>query len=178
MSPESDAVHKNGHQQAGTSPAGQARTETFAIRPVTSDAAWREAVDVREEVFVREQHCPPDEEWDAFDDVSRHFVGYLDGRAVATARWRTATVDGQVVAKLERFAVRSVWRGRGYGRQLVAHLIEDARRAGFTSFYIHAQAHLASMYGSVGFEAVGEPFEEVGIPHIAMIRREPTRPAD
>lgn len=172
-------LHPGGGDSAPSAdPTRSERAESASLRieSVRSEAAWRHAASVREEVFVQEQRCPPHEEWDAFDEVSRHFVGYLELEPVATARWRTATVDGEAVAKLERFAVRSAYRRRGYGRRMVAFVLEDAWRAGFRTFYVHAQAHVASMYAAFGFEQVGEPFDEVGIPHVAMILRDPGVP--
>lgn len=139
------------------------------IRPVASDAEWAQARAIRTRVFIEEQACPPEEEWDAYDDVSRHFLGLVDGRVVATARWHAAFYEGRAVAKLERFAVLPDARGHGYGRSLVAHLIDDARRAGFDTLLIHAQAHLEAFYRSFGFQTASAPFDEAGIPHVRMI---------
>ena len=36
-----------------------------------------------------------------------------------------------------------------------------------------AQAHLTGFYGSLGFEAVSEPYDEDGIPHVWMRRPRP-----
>jgi predicted GNAT family N-acyltransferase len=144
----------------------------FFVRPISSEDEWLQARDIRERVFIVEQHCPPEEEWDAHDDVSRHFLGFLGGRAVATARWRTVPLDNRIVAKLERFAVLDEVRGEGYGRALVAAVIEDARKAGFDTQMIHAQAHLEPFYAGFGFVRVGHPFDEAGIPHVKMIRKE------
>lgn len=140
------------------------------IRPVQDGTDWAHVKAIRTRVFIEEQACPPEEEWDAFDDISRHVIGRVDGRPAATARWRTVPFDGKLAAKLERFAVLPEYRGRGYGRDLVAYVIEDARRAGFSLFVMHAQAHLEAFYRSFGFEPVGEPFSEAGIPHIKMKR--------
>ena len=99
-------------------------------------------------------------------------LGWVDGEAVATARWRTVAYDEEIVAKLERFAVLGGHRGRGHGTQLVRTVLDDARRAGFDTFLVHAQAHLRDWYEGLGFESTGRAFEEVGIPHVEMVRRE------
>ncbi len=141
------------------------------IQPVESEAAWEEARRIRQHVFVEEQGCPPEEEWDAHDPASRHLVGYAEGRAVAVARWRAAAHGEEIVAKLERFAVLPDCRGRGYGRAMVARAMRDARQAGFDVLFLHAQAHLENFYASFGFERAGAPFVEAGIPHVPMLRR-------
>ena len=147
-------------------------TSSFEIRPVTSEAEWEAAKRIRQQVFVEEQACPPEEEWDAHDETSRHLLGWAHGQAVATARWRTVSYDTQLVAKLERFAVLPAHRGHGYGRRLVRAALDDARRAGFGVAVLHAQAHLEDFYASFGFETVGPRFMEAGIPHVKMARRE------
>lgn len=151
------------------------------IRPVTTAAEWQLARSIRERVFVVEQACAPEEEWDAHDPDgeradARHLLGYEEGpqgeRAVATARWREVEWQGRPAAKLERFAVLREHRGGGRGRALVRHLMEEAREAGHDTFLLHAQAHLEAFYADFGFERVGEIFEEAGIPHVQMVRRE------
>jgi len=142
------------------------------ITPVRRDADWEKARAIRTHVFVEEQDCPPDAEWDGHDETSRHVLGWVDGEAVATARWRTVPHDEKIVAKLERFAVLPDHRGQGHGTQLVHSVLEDARRAGFDTFLVHAQAHLENWYEDLGFESTGRTFEEVGIPHVEMVRRE------
>src|SRR5690606_37691702 len=123
---------------------------------------------------VEEQECPPEEEWDAWDEPAArgtaciHVVGTVGATPVATARWHAVALDGAPAAKLERFAVLPAWRGRGLGRRLVAAVLADARADGHTRFVLHAQAHLAGFYGSFGFEAVGAPFREAGIEHVKM----------
>jgi len=142
------------------------------IVPVRTDANWTAARSIRERVFIEEQDCPPEEEWDGHDETSRHVLGRVDGESVATARWRTVPHDDEIVAKLERFAVLPAYRDEGYGSALVRYVLEDARQAGFGVFLVHAQAHLEDWYRKFGFRSTGRTFEEVGIPHVEMVRRD------
>lgn len=154
---------------------GERETERegeMEIKPVESAAEWAQAKAIRQRVFIEEQDCPPEEEWDGFDDVSRHMLGRVDRAPVATARWRTVPYAEALVAKLERFAVLPAYRGQGYGRRLVRYVLRDARRAGFGTCILHAQAHLEDFYASFGFVRVGAPFTEAGIPHVKMVQRE------
>jgi predicted GNAT family N-acyltransferase len=143
----------------------------MTIKPIETEQELEQAKAIRRRVFVEEQHCPPDEEWDQFEETSRHIVGLMDGRAVATARWRTVAYGEETVAKLERFAVLPEYRGRGLGRELVVYVMNEARDAGFGTQLLHAQAHLQEFYESFGFEAAGDMFVEAGIPHVRMIRK-------
>jgi predicted GNAT family N-acyltransferase len=144
----------------------------MTITPIQSKDDWQAARRIREQVFIDGQDCPPEEEWDGHDETSRHVLGRVEGEAVATARWRAVPHGDAIVAKLERFAVLASHRGQGYGTQLVERVLDDARRAGFDTFLIHAQAHLEDWYADLGFESTGRTFEEVGIPHVEMIRKE------
>ncbi len=144
------------------------------VREVTTDAGWAAVRSVREAVFVREQACPPDEEWDAHDAPEErgrsvhHLLGTVGGETAACARWRPVVLDGAPAAKLERFAVLMPFRGRGRGRDLVAAALAEARTAGHTRFVLYAQSHLDRFYGSFGFEPVGDLFWEAGIEHVKM----------
>ena len=153
----------------------------FLIKRIESETDWAAVRTIRQRVFVEEQQCPPEEEWDAHDARSRHLLGSVEDQPVAAARWRAVTHEGAPAAKLERFAVLPPHRGKGYGRALVDFALEDARQAGFCVFLLHAQVHLEGFYASFGFEAFGAPFVEAGIPHIAMRRCDAPnakRPAD
>ncbi len=146
----------------------------LAIRPVETEADWAAARAIRQQVFVDEQGCPPQLEWDEHDRPAargracHHLLGFVDGEPVATARWRAVDVGGWAAAKMERFAVLAPWRGSGYGRALVAHALADARTSGQARFVLHAQAHLRPFYEAFGFQVVGAPFEEAGIEHVKM----------
>ena len=152
------------------------------VREAVTDADWAAVRSVREVVFVREQACPPEEEWDGYDAPEvrgrsvHHLLGTVDGETAACARWRPVETDSGVAAKLERFAVLAPFRGRGLGRDLVAAALADARAAGFVRFVLHAQVHLAAFYASFGFEPVGERFWDVGIEHVKMTLEDPDPP--
>lgn len=151
----------------------------FVIRPVRTARDWADARAIRQRVFVEEQACPPELEWDEHDRPGarggscRHLLGLEGGRAVATARWRVVEGVGGSAAKLERFAVLPERRGGGRGRALVARALADARGLGLTRFVLHAQAHLRGFYEAFGFRQAGEPFDEAGIPHLKMTLTDP-----
>ena len=157
----------------------------LTIREATSDADWEAVRAVRQAVFVEEQACPPDEEWDAHDAPDRrgrethHLLALRPAPPDATsggggavpvgcARWRAVGTDAGGAAKLERFAVLPAARGRGVGRALVARALADARAAGHGRFVLHAQTHVAPLYAAFGFRATGAPFDEAGIKHVKM----------
>ncbi len=150
-------------------------TPDLIIRCVATDADWTEVKRIRRRVFIEEQACPEDEEWDEHDlpearfSMCRHFLGFIGADAVTTARWHPQKFDGVTAAKLERFAVLKEARRRGYGKAMIEHLIDDAHAHGFENIVLHAQAYLEDLYTEFGFVKVGEVFDEAGIPHVKMV---------
>ncbi len=146
------------------------------LAPVTSEPLWSLARSIRQTVFVEEQRCPPEEEWDAFDTweapgAARHVVLFAGGSPAGTARWRIARMaDGTEVAKLERIALLPPHRRRGLARVLVGALVEAAQASGAPRIALSAQAHLEDFYGTFGFHRSGPNFVEAGIDHVPMDR--------
>ncbi len=67
-------------------------------------------------------------------------------------------------------AVRAPWRGRGVGSALLVHLVALAAARGDAKVMLNAQTQALPFYARHGFAVVGEPFDEAGIPHVAMER--------
>lgn len=127
------------------------------------------ALDIRREVFCREQGVSEEIEIDGLDDHCRHYLVKADGVAVATARIRKP--DGNET-KIERVAVLSRYRDKGIGRDLMQKIMADI---GSAPMVLHAQLHSAEFYKSLGFVAEGSTFDEAGIPHVKMIFTPPRR---
>lgn len=139
------------------------------VRAASADD-WSAIQAIRTEVFVVGQNCEPEDEWDGFDEESQHILAECDGEPAGTARWRRCSHEGRDVAKLERFAVLDIYRGRGIGRMLVQFAMDESMAAGLETLLLHAQQYLQSFYESFGFRPCGDVFDEVGIPHVSMIR--------
>lgn len=136
------------------------------VKKTETDQELQEAFKIREVVFVDEQACPPEEEFDGFDDESIHFIAYITGEPVGTSRYRT-TDKG---VKLERFAVLKEHRGKGVGKRLVQTALGQiaATFEAGTLLYLHAQLDAMPLYARYEFEKVGEKFVEAGIEHFLM----------
>jgi predicted GNAT family N-acyltransferase len=61
-------------------------------------------------------------------------------------------------------------RGSGLGGQLLNTLVDIARGRGDKEVRLHAQCSAQAFYARQGFVPVGEPFDEVGILHIEMLK--------
>jgi YbgC/YbaW family acyl-CoA thioester hydrolase len=139
------------------------------VRTGTWDELGREAQSLRTAVFVDEQRIPAELEYDAADANAVHAVAYNRfGMALGTGR---LLEHGPGVAKVGRMAVRHDMRGAGIGAALLDALARAAAGRGDRELLLHAQRSAAGFYRRLGFAAVGEPFVEAGIEHVAMSRR-------
>ena len=128
----------------------------------------QDAMKIRIEVFVQEQQIPLAMEQDPADEVSLHAVAYNRlGMPVATGRLLPAQ-QGQ--GRIGRMAVKRVLRESGLGSQVMRALIAAAGQRGDRSVTLHAQRSAEGFYARSGFAPQGDGFEEVGLPHIEMVR--------
>ena len=136
------------------------------IRDVAGFAELEVAFYIRQLVFVIEQHCPVQDEFDQFDAVASHILAYDGEQPVGTARWRV--VDG--VAKFERICVIEAYRKHGVGQLLVQALEERARRKGLAAAKLHGQVQAEGFYHKLGYATAGDVFIEDGIEHVVMTK--------
>lgn len=103
---------------------------------------------IRSAVFLAEQDCPYDEEFDGNDYCATHLIGYVNDEPAATmriryfARW----------VKLERMAVLKRYRRTDIKYEIVRSAFELARRKGYRVCYGHAQKRLLKFWRQFGFE--------------------------
>ena len=128
-----------------------------------------DAEKIRRQVFIQEQSILEQDEWDALDAVSLHFVVYdrhLENdlkinQAIATARLLENNSIGRV-------AVLKSYRSKGVGRLIMQQIIEHARTEKRQFLKLSSQVHAIAFYESFGFQVKGEEYLDCGIPHIDM----------
>ncbi len=123
---------------------------------------------IRTQVFQIEQGVDPEIEFDGKDETAEHLLAYLDNQPVGTARIRYLSPK---TAKIERLAVLSTARGLGIGKELMEKAVEIAAQNDVEEVVIHAQDYVKRLHQKIGFEQVGERFDEAGIAHVKMIKR-------
>lgn len=137
--------------------------EKTEVKKVRDADELQKVFAIRRLVFVDEQNCPPELEWE-HEEESVHFLALVNGTPAGASRWRK-TDKGY---KLERFAVLKEFRGMGVGQALVRAVLEDLPEDA-TYAYLHAQLAAMPLYAKFGFIKEGEQFEEAGIRHFKMI---------
>lgn len=112
----------------------------------TLDDFMRAAV-IRGAVFIGEQKCPYDEEFDGNDFTATHLIGYVGNEPAGCLRIRYFSD----FAKLERLVVRKEFRSSGLARQLVSAGVEFCRTKGYTRMCTYAQKRLVKFWGKCSF---------------------------
>ncbi|RUT47884.1 GNAT family N-acetyltransferase [Paenibacillus anaericanus] len=136
---------------------------------VKNEEQLEHCLDIRKEVFVKEQMVPIDLEIDEYDVISpdvHHVLIEQDGTYAATGR---LTYYKDNSAKMQRIAVHKSFRSQGIGKILLLALEELARELGLSKSVLDAQCQAEPFYQKLGYETIStEPFDDAGIPHVRM----------
>jgi predicted GNAT family N-acyltransferase len=142
-------------------------TVLYEVRRLRGDDELRAALELRHEVFCREQGVPPHEELDGRDHEGLHLVAMSDGELVGTCRLLLVGPTAQ----FSRLAVRASARRRGIATALLELAEAEARATRSTRIVLHAQTYAQDLYENAGYRTRGRVFVEAGIEHIAMERQ-------
>lgn len=110
---------------------------------------------LRAAVYMGEQHCPYQEEYDGNDYSASHIIVYVDGEPAASlrVRWFASFI------KLERAVVLKRYRSMGLFLPLLHWATELGRKKGYTKAYLHGQRRLWPIFERGGFHKVDvKPF--------------------
>jgi ElaA protein len=125
---------------------------------------------LRAEIFVVEQHCAYLDP-DGKDRVALHLLGIEKGNLLAYLRVfpPTDTINYIIFGRV--ITARTA-RTKGYGKKLIQEMLSYCQKH-FPQIEIKcsAQHYLKKFYEGFGFKAVGEVYQEDGIPHIAMEKK-------
>lgn len=106
---------------------------------------------IRSAVYMAEQECPYDEEFDGNDFTATHLIGYVGNEPAACLRIRYFAD----FVKMERLAVRHEFRKTRLAFKVVRAGIELCRTKGYRKIYGHSQTRLLNFWSRFGFK----PFE-------------------
>jgi predicted GNAT family N-acyltransferase len=129
---------------------------------------------IRSAVYIGEQECPYDEEYDGNDFAATHLLAYIGDEPVGCLRVRTFAD----FAKIERLAIRKEFRKTRAAFQLVRAGFKLCGAKGYTKVYGHSQTRLVNFWSRFGFRVpenarhfVFSDFDYVEI--VADIERDP-----
>ncbi len=122
--------------------------DPISVRVVRSMDEMSRVMAIRSAVYMGEQHCPFEEEFDGNDFSATHLICHQGREPVGCLRIRYFAD----FAKLERLAVRSENRSGGIAGRIVDAAIELCRKKGYKVLYAHAQKRLLGFWEQRGFE--------------------------
>jgi len=134
----------------GFVPKTAAPEPKITVRVVAKADEHAKAMALRAAVFMSEQSCPYDEEFDDNDFCATHLLATVDGEPAATMRIRYFAEW----VKLERLAVLPRFRKSGVKTEIINAAFELARRKGYRQCYGHSQKRLVSFWERYGFSVL------------------------
>lgn len=127
---------------------------------------WGEAVELRRQVLRRPLGLDFTEEELAAEHVQ--LTAVISKGSVIACAMMTPQEDGNY--KVRQVAVDPGWQGKGLGRLVMLFCEEIASQRGAHHVVLHARETAVPFYLAIGYEVVGDPFEEVGLPHRKMAK--------
>ena len=97
------------------------------------------------------------------DDI--HLGAFVDEKLLGCLSLRFIS---NATIKMRQVAVDANVQGLGIGRRLVGACEAKARALGFSDIELNARESAMPFYLNLGYEAFGEPFIEVTLPHRKM----------
>lgn len=159
-------------------PSRSPSADTRVCRPVEDAAELMLHHRIRRLVFVEEQGLFDRDDRDDSDDDPRtvHVLGLVEGVAAGTVRLypldhplEPGDAPGhRALWKGDRLAVLPDQRHSGIGGPLVRFAVATAAARGGSRMDAMVQAVNTRFFVSLGWTAVGGPFEHLGVPHQSM----------
>jgi predicted GNAT family N-acyltransferase len=111
---------------------------------------------IRNAVFIGEQECPYDEEYDGNDLSAAHLLAFMGDEPIGCVRARFFAD----FVKFERVVIRKEYRKTRAAFALVAAGLSYARKKGYRRAYGHSQARFVSFWSRFGFRPLegAKPF--------------------
>lgn len=129
---------------------------------------------IRNAVYIGEQECPYDEEYDGNDLSSTHILAYIGDEPVGCLRVRFFAD----FAKFERMAIRKEFRKSRAAILLAQAAIKLACKKGYRRGYAHSQARLVGFWSRFGFRPLegAKPFVFSDYDYVEIIADFPADP--
>lgn len=119
----------------------------LSVRVARSVEDFMRAVAIRGAVYIGEQECPYEEEFDGNDFSATHLIGYVGDEPAGCMRIRYFAD----FAKVERLVVRKEFRSSGLSRQIVQSSVGLCESKGYQRVYVYAQKRLIRFWTKCGF---------------------------
>jgi len=122
---------------------------------------------IRNAVYIGEQQCPYDEEYDGNDMTGTHLLAYMGNEPIGCLRLRFFAD----FAKIERLAIRKEFRKSQAAFQLVRASFKFCQKKGYRQVYAHSQARLVDFWHRFGLKEMegGQKFVFSDFDYVEMV---------
>jgi predicted GNAT family N-acyltransferase len=121
--------------------------DSVSVRVVRTMEEMARVIAIRGAVYLGEQYCPFEEEFDGNDFSATHLICHKGHEPVGCLRIRYFAD----FAKFERLAVRNESRNAGLAGQIVDAAIELCQKKGYRVMYAHSQKRFIKFWEQRGF---------------------------
>lgn len=128
-------------------------------------AEYEEEVRLRDEILRKPIGFTFTKEFLEMDRGDVHFAAFQASEMVGCLLLHPKS---ETELKMRQVAVATAGQGKGVGRKLVEASEVYARANGYELILLSARDTAVKFYLALGYEIVGDPFTEVGIPHRLM----------
>jgi predicted GNAT family N-acyltransferase len=137
---------------------------------VTLARSWEDMLRVnaiRNAVYIGEQECPYEEEYDGNDLSGTHLLAYMGSEPIGTLRLRFFAD----FAKIERLAIRKEFRRSQAAFQLVRAGFKFCQKKGYGRIVAHSQVRLVDFWQRFGFHVLEgvKPFVFSDYDYVEMV---------
>ena len=144
----------NSYQVACSSGALSPKKQ-FGFKVADSLNDLMKVIAIRSSVFLSEQECPYEEEFEGNDFCALHLIGFAGNEPAACLRLRFFSD----FAKFERLAVRHEYRQSTLAFKLARAAIELARKKGYQKIYGHAQDKVLNFWSRFNAKPMEKDYE-------------------
>ena len=140
----------------------------YIIKECTDQKDFFEAINIRINVYCKEQNIDPSIELEDLDmdENTKFYILKQKDKCIGTIS--CARIEDKLF-KIRRFALLKEHRHKGIGAKMLSYVeCQIAQRYNPCTIYINAQYGLKEYYEKQGYISVGEIFYEANIPHIRM----------
>lgn len=139
------------------------------IRLETNDDLYKEALDLRYELFFSEQGLPREILFDALEKDSIHIAIVAKNLLCAYGR---LSEERPHIFKISQMVVRPHMQRQGLGTKVLTKLTNVALENGAKEIYLNARLQAVTMYEKLGFEITGATFvsKNTEVPHVKMVK--------
>lgn len=119
---------------------------------------------------IRQRIMWPDQPFDyvklANDNKGLHFGYFVDGKLISVifGFFNEETKEAQ----FRKFATLQEYQGKGYGSQLLSHLIDELISLGATRIWCNARVNATALYERFGMHKTNQTFTKLGINYVVM----------